>query len=239
MKVVDMHAHILPGIDDGSKSVEMSIEMLDKMAKMGISVVCATSHFYKDQNDVETFLKRRNAAYKKLVEVYGKATLPIILPASETAYFRGISVCEGISDLCIHNTNALMLEMPFMVWNEQIIEEVESLILDKDIRVVLVHPERFCFSKENKKYIERLLKLDIALQVNAGSFIDWKTRKLAFELIQMTNHPLLGSDCHNMTTRVPNLMEAREIIRKKLGDDFIHLMELTSYRYMYDENYGL
>ncbi len=239
MKVVDMHAHILPGIDDGSKSVEMSIEMLDKMAKMGISVVCATSHFYKDQNDIETFLKRRNAAYKKLVEAYGKSTLPIILPASETAYFRGISVCGGINNLCIHNTNTLMLEMPFMVWNEQIIEEVESLILDKNIRVVLVHPERFCFSKENKKYIERLLKLDIALQVNAGSFIDWKTRKLAFELIQMTNHPLLGSDCHNMTTRVPNLMEAREIIRKKLGDDFIHLMELTSYRYMYDENYGL
>ncbi len=232
-----MHAHILPGIDDGSKSIEMSMEMLDMMANMGISVVCATSHFYRDQNDVDTFLNRRNKAYNMLIHERGKSTLPIILPASETAYFRGISKCEQIKDLCIYNTNTLMLEMPFMEWNEQILEEVESLILDRDIRVVLVHPERFCFSKENKKYIERLLKLDIALQVNAGSFIDWKTRRLALELIQMTNHPLLGSDCHNLTSRVPNLNRGRDIIEKKLGSSFLNLIEKNCYRYMYNEDY--
>ena len=232
-----MHAHILPGIDDGSASVEMSLEMLRRMKESGITVVCATSHYYREENDIPTFLKRRNQAYNRLVATRKKGELPLVLPASETAYFRGISSCEDISGLCIYKTNTLMLEMPFCEWTEQIVEEVEGLILDRNIRVVLVHPERFCFSKDNKKYIERLMKLDIPLQVNAGSFINWKTRRLAFELIKMTNHPLLGSDCHNLTTRVPNLMEGREIIRKKLGDDFITLIEKNCYRYMYDENY--
>ena len=233
-----MHAHILPGIDDGSSSIDMSNKMLDAMKQADVRVVCATSHYYSWQNDIETFLKRRNNAYRQLVNNRGKETLPIILPASETAFFKGISKCERVHDLCIHGTNTLMLEMPFLQWNEQIVEEVESLILDRDIRVVLVHPERFCFSKENKKYIERLLKLDIALQVNAGSFIDHKTRKLAFELIQMSDHPLLGSDCHNVTTRPFNLMDARTIIEKKLGKDFIWKIEETSYQYI-DKNYGI
>lgn len=233
-----MHAHILPGIDDGSSSIDMSNKMLDAMKQADVRVVCATSHYYSWQNDIETFLKRRNNAYRQLVNNRGKETLPIILPASETAFFKGISKCERVHDLCIHGTNTLMLEMPFLQWSEQIVEEVEGLVLDRDIRVVLVHPERFCFSKENKKYIERLLKLDIALQVNAGSFIDHKTRKLAFELIQISDHPLLGSDCHNVTTRPFNLMDARSIIEKKLGKGFVEKIEKTCYQYMYDENYG-
>ena len=233
-----MHAHILPGIDDGSSSIEMSNQMLDAMKQAGVCVVCATSHYYSWQNDIDTFLNRRNNAYRQIVENRGKQTLPIILPASETAFFKGISKCERINELCIHGTNTLMLEMPFFAWSEQIVEEVESLILDRNIRVVLVHPERFCFLKENKKYIDRLLKLDIALQVNANSFIDHKTRKLAFDLIQKSDHPLLGSDCHNVTTRPFNLIDARVIIEKKLGKDFVKKIEETCYQYMYDENYG-
>ena len=233
-----MHAHILPCIDDGSSSIEMSNKMLDAMKEAGVCFVCATSHYYRPQNDVETFLERRNDAYKQLVNNRGKTTLPIILPASETAYFNGISKCNEIHDLCIQDTNTLMLEMPFFNWSEQIVEEVESLVLDKDIKVVLVHPERFYFSKENRKYIERLLKLDIALQVNAETIIDHKTRKLAFELIQKSDYPLLGSDCHNVTTRPFNLMDARNIIEKKLGKGFVEKIEKTCYQYMYDENYG-
>lgn len=239
MKIVDMHAHILPGIDDGSKSIKMSMKMLDSMKDMGISIVCATSHFYREQNDIRTFLKRRNDAYKKLVEVRGNTTLPIILPASETAYFRNMALEKDLKELCIYNTNTLMLEMPFMEWNNAIVEEVESIVLDKDIRVVLVHPERFCFSSENKKYLKRLVELDIPLQVNAGSLIDRSTRKLALELLELTSHPLLGSDSHNITTRVPNLDLGREIVEKKLGPDFLRKIEKNCYRYMYDANYKL
>lgn len=234
-----MHAHILPCIDDGSQSVEMSVKMLNRMKQQGVSVVCATSHYYRGQNDIPTFLERRNAAYERLVSKRGEDAIPMVLPASETAFFRGISQCEDVKDLCIYGTNTLMLEMPFTEWTEGVVEEVESLVLDRDLRVVLVHPERFCFSKTNKKYIERFMKLNIPLQVNAGSFIDHKTRKLAFELIQLTSHPLLGSDSHNLTSRAPNLQEGRDIILKKLGDSFMKRIEKNCYRYILDESYDL
>ncbi len=231
MKIVDMHTHILPAIDDGSSSIEMSNKMLDNMKQAGVDIVCATSHYYRWQNDVKTFIEKRNNAYKQLVDS-GANTSPIILPASETAFFSGISKCDEIHDLCIYGTNTLMLEMPFNNWSEQVVEEVECLVLDKNIKVVLVHPERFCFSKENRNYIDRLLRLDIALQVNGGTFIDRKTRKLAFELISKSDYPLLGSDCHNLSTRPFNLMDARNIIEKKLGKDFIEKIDETSYQYI-------
>ncbi len=232
MKIVDMHAHILPSIDDGSSSIEMSNKMLDNMKQAGVDIVCATSHYYRWENDVKTFIDRRNNAYRQLINNRGKNSLPIILPASETAFFTDICKCNEIHELCIYGTNTLMLEMPFFSWTEQIVEEVESLVLDKNLKVVLVHPERFYIFKGNDKYIERLLRLDIALQVNGDTFINRRTRKLGLQLISMCDYPLLGSDCHDLSTRPFNLMEARRVIEKKLGKDFIEKIDETSNQYI-------
>ena len=69
--LVEMHAHILPGMDDGSKSVEMSIEMLHRLAEMGVAEVCATSHYYAGQNSVTMYLERRAMALEQLREAVG------------------------------------------------------------------------------------------------------------------------------------------------------------------------
>ena len=111
--LVEMHAHILPGMDDGSKSVEMSIEMLHRLAEMGVAEVCATSHYYAGQNSVTMYLERRAMALEQLREAVGaQDDLPCILPAAEVAYFRGVEEHHP-ERLCIENTRTPMLEMPF------------------------------------------------------------------------------------------------------------------------------
>ena len=66
--MIDFHSHILPGIDDGSKSVEMSIKMLRREAQQGISRVVATPHFYPQTDNPERFLRRRAEAERILFE---------------------------------------------------------------------------------------------------------------------------------------------------------------------------
>ena len=66
-------------------------------------------------------------------------------------------------------------------------ETVEALVLDCRYDVVLVHPERFCFSKSNRHKLEKLAELPIGLQVNAGSLLRWGTRRLALDLLQMAH----------------------------------------------------
>ena len=64
--IIDFHSHVLPGIDDGSKSVEQSIAMLKREAEQGITHVVATPHFYPQEDRPEKFLRRREKAFEKV-----------------------------------------------------------------------------------------------------------------------------------------------------------------------------
>lgn len=223
--LVELHTHILPGMDDGSQSVEMSLEMLRKLAEMGVSDVCATSHYYAGQNSPTMYLERRSAALKKLQQAMQPGDgLPVIHPAAEVAYFREMQEHHP-ERLCVEGTRTLMLEMPFSEWTDQQEETVAVLALDMRLNVVLVHPERFCFSKNNRSRLERLAVLPVALQVNADTLLHWRTRKQGLELLKMTACPLLGSDCHNMTDRPPDLKGGRDVVLHKLGERFLAQMD--------------
>lgn len=222
--IVDLHSHLLPYLDDGSDSVEMSLDMLRREAGQGVDTVCATPHFYAHRNNIETFCERRGTALEKLMSAAPDG-LPRIIPAAEVAFFSGIGESPFVERLCVQGTRTLMLEMPFTEWNDFQIGEVSTLVLDRGFHVVLVHPERFCFSGSNRWQLRRLVQLPIGLQVNAGSLIHWGTRHLALELLELAPYPLLGSDCHNLTSRPPNLKEGRAVVRKKLGEDFLKQMD--------------
>ena len=216
---IDLHSHILPQLDDGSDSVEMSLAMLYQMAEQGVDVVCATSHYYAKYNSIPAFCERRAEALERLSSVL-TTELPRVLPAAEVAYFPHMDE-QDLLPLCIQGTRTLMLEMPFADWTDLQLETVEALVLDCRYDVVLVHPERFCFSKSNRHKLEKLAELPIGLQVNAGSLLRWGTRRLALDLLQMAQYPLLGSDCHNLTSRPPNLKEGRKVVMQKLGEAFL------------------
>ena len=220
---IDLHSHILPQLDDGSDSVEMSLAMLYQMAEQGVDVICATSHYYAKYNSIPAFCERRAEALERLSSVLTE-DLPRVLPAAEVAYFPRMEE-QDLTPLCIQGTRTLMLEMPFADWTSLQAEAVEALVLDCGYQVVLVHPERFCFSKSNRHQLEKLAELPIGLQINAGSLLRWGTRRLALDLLQLAHWPLLGSDCHNLTSRPPNLKEGRKVVMQKLGEAFLDQMD--------------
>src|SRR5699024_9685938 len=228
LKTIDLHSHILPDFDDGSQSVEMSLAMLRREAEQGVTVVCATSHYYAKHSSIPAFCERRAEALERLSAVLTE-DLPWVLPAAEVAYFPRMEE-QDLTPLCIQGTRTLMLEMPFADWTGLQLETVEALVLDCRYDVVLVHPERFCFSKSNKHKLEKLAELPIGLQVNAGSLLRWGTRRLALDLLQMAQYPLLGSDCHNLTSRPPNLKEGRKVVMQKLGEAFLDQMDRNAGR---------
>lgn len=227
--MIDLHAHILPEMDDGSNSTEMSLAMLRQMAAQGITKVCATSHFYAERNDIDTFCERRAEAYRK-IESALEPDMPKILLGAEVAYFPRMSDETQLNRLCLEGTRTLMLEMPFCDWNGFQIEEINTLVLDLGYEVILVHPERFLFSKNNRSQLERLMELPIGLQVNAGSLLRWRSRKTALQLLDEASCPLLGSDTHNLTVRPPNLKEGRSVIERKFGSAFWLQMQQNAER---------
>lgn len=230
--MIDLHTHILPGIDDGSPDVETSVQMLRRMAAQGTETVCASSHYYAEEQSLDAFCERRESALARLRQAGAgrDGDRPAVRPAAEVAFFPGISEKKGLERLCIAGTHTLLLEMPFCEWNDFQIEEVTALALDLGYQVVLVHPERFLFSANNRRLFERMQELPIGLQVNAGSLLRWKSRGQALRLLKEAACPLLGSDAHNLTTRPPNLGEGRNVIERKLGTAFWQKMQENAAR---------
>ena len=124
--LVDLHSHILPGIDDGSPDVGTSAAMLRREAEQGVDVVCATSHYYAKHSSIPAFCERRAEALERLSSVL-TAELPRVLPAAEVAYFPHMEE-QDLMPLCIQGTRTLMLEMPFADWTGLQLETVEAQI---------------------------------------------------------------------------------------------------------------
>ena len=106
--MIDLHSHILPNMDDGSDGVQTSLEMLRRLSDQGVTTVCATSHYYADENSIDTFCARREKALHRLEKAAAAEPLPKILPAAEVAYFPKISECESLERLRIADTRTLM-----------------------------------------------------------------------------------------------------------------------------------
>ena len=110
--MVDFHTHILPGMDDGSKSLRQSLIMLRMEREMGIDTIVLTPHFYARENDPARFLERRERAWERLSGHLGPRC-PRLLLGAEVLYFDNMDNAEHIASLCIGSTGVLLLEMPF------------------------------------------------------------------------------------------------------------------------------
>ena len=219
--MIDFHSHILPGIDDGSRNVKMSLGMIDTLALQKVDTICATPHFYVTQRTPEHFLERRQEAYELLVPVLPKNS-PRILLGAEVLYFPGVSKMEALPELCLEGTDVLLLEMPFTEWQEYWIREVCDLALTKKFTIVLAHIERY-YNQQPRKVWDRLLDLGVLMQVNADFFLQpdsifrFRNGSKALKLLKDGRIHLLGTDAHNLSSRPPIIAEAREVIQKELG----------------------
>lgn len=220
MMTIDFHSHILPGIDDGSKNMDMSLEMLKLASEQGMDVMVATPHFYASRHSIEEFLERRRRAYERIRE-HLTEDLPKLRLGAEVAFFPGISKAEKISSLTVEGTDVLLLEMPFSPWTDAEMREVKDLAGSGRFHLMLAHLERYMAIPENRRKIEELQKLPLYIQINAGSFLEWKKRRILAKMIDMSRKYVLGSDCHGVSLRSPNLAEGRAMLEKKFGAEFL------------------
>ena len=224
--MVDFHSHILPGIDDGSDCVETSLAMLRECSRQGVDLMFATPHFYANRTSIDAFLTRRDAALEKTEHVRREAAeaLPEIMTGAEVYYFQGMGRADGVSRLVVGDTRTLLLEMPFEQWKDGVLKDVEDLIRKQKLNIVLAHIERYWEFQRDRRVWNRVMALPLTPQINAGSFLKkgWffhPERRRRFCLDFLAAHPrlIVGSDCHNMRERPPNLAAAREEIAAALG----------------------
>lgn len=222
-EIIDFHSHILPGIDDGSRSVEESIALLQKQAQQGITHVIATPHFYPQYDSPEHFLKRRGEAEALLREEMNKYTdLPELSVGAEVYFFSGISDSEAILPLTIDKKRCILLEMPPAPWTDSMYRELEGLYSKQGLLPVIAHIDRYIGRFRTYGIPQRLAELPVMVQANAEFFLRKATSARALRMLHKGQIHLLGSDCHDLTFRSPNLGKTVTLIKKRLGKEAIH-----------------
>jgi len=192
--------------------------MLRLAAQQGIRRVVATPHFYPRYDDLERFLERRDRAMERLQGAMGAdIELPEIVLGAEVYFFRGMRESDQLSRLTIEGKNYLLIEMPASPWTEDMYLELEQIWTRQGILPIVAHIDRYIRPLRTYGIPERLSQMPVLVQANAEFFINKRTAGMALRLLNADRIHLLGSDCHNMTTRTPNLDAAVQCIRSRLG----------------------
>nr|MBQ8244938.1 capsular polysaccharide biosynthesis protein [Oscillospiraceae bacterium] len=229
-KVIDFHSHILPGIDDGSDSLEESIAMLRKEAEQGIRHVVATPHFYPQHDNPERFLRRRREAELRLREEMQKHEgLPELSVGAEVYFFSGISESDIVNQLTIDEKRCILLEMPQSPWTDRMYREMENIRSRQGLIPIVAHIDRYISPFRTHGIPARLEQLPVLVQANASFFLRGSTRSMAMRMLKNNQIHLLGSDCHNMVSRTPRLGEAVDQIRSRLGEAVLD--RIVDYQY--------
>ena len=223
----DLHSHILPGMDDGCKTPEESIEALRLSYDQGVRAIFATPHYYPVES-VESFLARRQDAWERLqeqIKAQGITDVPQIALGAEVAYRPGISCAEGIDKLCLGSSQYLLLELPFQVWGREELRQVNNFTCARGITPILAHYERYR-TLQSKEMYAQMARLDVLIQRNAESFDGFFGQRRACREVKSGRCHLLGSDCHNLSSRKPNLTMATQCLRRRgLEKELASIME--------------
>lgn len=217
--MTDFHTHLLPKIDDGSKSPDETVKMLQKSVETGVKRVVATPHFNANRWSVEDFVKVRAKAYRSVEECL-TPEMPEIRLGAEVRYYEGISRLDALRDLCIEGTNVLLLEMPVDKWSAFALKELSELSCKGDLRLVLAHVDRYLSFQSFETFAE-LSRQGLLMQLNAEAFTSFFMRGKALKMLKAGMVQFIGTDCHDLGRRSPNMDKALAVIEKKLGTGYI------------------
>ncbi len=220
--MIDLHTHILPNMDDGSQSPQETLEMLELLGQQGVTTVAATPHFYPIKETPESFLRRREEATRRLPQ--DRQDLPQVILGAEIAYFSGLGCCEELIPMQLGDSRLLLVEMPFCAWTDRMINEICAIPEMLGLMPVLAHIDRYRNKKQFPRYCQQLKENGVYFQCNASMFEGGMDRRWALKQMKQGYIHFLGSDCHNLSNRIPNMDQAAQVIAKKLGENTLILM---------------
>lgn len=227
VQLYDMHSHILPEFDDGAKSVEESLSLLDCLKKQGVSNVCLTPHFYSYEMSVSDFAQKRDDAFERF-----KPSLPDdmnIIVGAEVFVTKYLFVNDDLSPLTYGNSNYILTEHGYGArFSDHTMGYILNLVEGHGLTPVLPHVERYPTLMNDPSVIRELKDMGVIIQTNVSNYTKkgkfFKKRKL-LKLIDDGLIDIIGTDAHSFSHNSPEFYtEALDCISQKCGEDTTEAM---------------
>lgn len=221
--LVEVHSHILPGIDDGAPDVETSLKMIELLKNQGAKKIVLTPHYYSDNISLDDFLRKRYLSFNLLLSKLPPQS-PELYPAAEVYISKYLFNAESLDELKIANSDYILIEHSFSAnFDGEDYNRLINMYCDYGAKPILAHIERYPALLEDTYKIEQYVDMGCLIQSNVSAFSD-APRGIRRKLIKLMNAGLIhviGSDCHNLTTRAPEYGDGIEMIIKKCGEDSV------------------
>ncbi len=224
--MIDLHAHILPGIDDGPKTLEDSLEMARLAVADGITTMVATPHLFrhksvhlKDLNSPETIFRAVEDFSQKLTAAEIDLT---VLPGCEIPLFADIIKFIDTDQVVTINRGQryICLELPDSIIppaTEDIIFQLNS----RGLTPIITHPERNPVLYEMPQKLRRFVSLGCLTQITARSLtrgFGWRVFWFTKRLLRDGLVHLMATDAHNRNSRPPTMGKAVQKLSKMVGE---------------------
>lgn len=215
--MIDIHSHIIPKIDDGSKSIEMTLQMLKNAKNRGTNEIVATPHYLLEYG-VAT-IKEVKKYVGEINELLKDEGIDVKVYYGQEVYFSERIIEDYLNNNIgtINDSRYMLIEFNMRKFDNNIFDILYELQV-RDIVPIIAHPERYRDFIEKPSRINDFIKEGYLFQLNSGS-VEGKlgegARKTAEIFLANNIYNFIGSDAHNVTSRTTGIDEALSIIRKK------------------------
>ncbi len=197
---VDIHCHLLPGVDDGPETLEASLELAEELCRVGFTTVIATPHFIEDYS--QSYRTHILEQYKLLTETLSKEDIPLkVLLGGEILMTPQIIEQAKQKTLpTLHNTNYVLIEFPFFQPIPSYAKRIFFTLKVNGYQPILAHPERTRVFQEDLSQLADNIKEDVLLQINIGSLLGKygsEVKRTAEHIIDLQLAHFLASDSHS------------------------------------------
>ncbi len=211
--MVDIHSHVLPYLDDGSDSLETSVELVSNAVEHGATVIICTPHYRKPYI---RSVKSIQEVFARLKEAVAKEGIEVDLKLGEEVYMRPdmIEKLEKGEALTMNDTKCVLIEFDFEVYSS--IPMIVELLVDKGYKPIIAHLERYRYA--DLDMAEEIKKAGGLIQINANS-ITGRAKKWYYKqvkkLLKANLVDFIASDYHD--GRQYTMDETYKFIQKKFG----------------------
>lgn len=216
--MIDLHMHVLPGVDDGAPDIETSLEMCRIAFESGVEGIVATSHGNLDPPLTTEKYKR---VYRLLKQELQNHKIPVSLYTGMEIFMDGdaVSRLENTELLTLNGTRYVLVEFDFGedLW---MVNEYIQMLLEAGYIPVIAHAERYFFVQEHPEEVFRWVERGCVIQGNKGSFLGAfgkRERDTAFSLLEHNLIHVVSSDAHGTKKRNPDMRNIRRFLEENAG----------------------
>lgn len=217
--IIDIHCHILPGVDDGARNEKEAENMLRLQKRMGVECMILTPHYFPGV--FVPSVSQIRMSYQRLKPVANKMGMKLLLGREYhvvPGYEKDLQ-CRQLPAMA--DTSYVLVE--FSEKNSYYtIRNVAEQMLQQQYRPVIAHIERY-FCLRSLQHVEELRRMGVCLQVNAGTVMGKsgkEAKEYCWKLMKQDAIQLIASDAHRMDGRKPNLGKCYQLVKKKMGESY-------------------